>query len=419
MSTVIHLLWATIERALPRVASAVILLAFATFTNPDAVGIYSWVALSYTLYLAIVENVLRNQAIMGIGNARDMEYVRRLSRRASWAGSLFLVLTLGILWLVYRSAMAQEILLLTPFVAVPFISRTGITAVATMQYAQRWRELARFQLWAALGGLAGSFTTVMVTHSALGMSVHVVITESVFAALALRSARTVAVPTDLPTRNPQSETPSLSLLGGLGWSQGQLERVVIGGLAGISTLGLYSTASTMGRSPGEALATATANYLRASVSGLPEEKSHAAVVRRVGLISVAAASSAAFMAVILVDFIFDPLLGPSWAATLHAVPLLAVATIPYAASLGLQTMSVYYQNPRASIVPAVLALACAFPIGWLALTSLTAAAMMVIVKELMVLIVCALMARIPGSRETVVAACAATTVVGTLIRLFA
>ena len=407
------------ERALPRVASAAILLAFASFTSPDAVGIYSWVALSYTLYLAIVENVLRNQAIMGIGNAEDMEYVRHLSQRASWIGSVFLVMTLIVLWIAYRGSMAQEILFLTPFVAVPYISRTGITAVATMQYAQRWRELARFQLWAAMGGLAGSFTTVISTHSALGMSVHVVMTEAIFATLALRNARVIDVPTDLPTREPRSETLSLSVLGGLGWSQGQLERVVIGGLAGIGTLGLYSTASTMGRSPGEALATATANYLRASVSGLPEKEEHAAVVRRVGLLAVAAASAAAFAAVLLVDFLFDPLLGPSWTATLHAVPLLAVATIPYAASLGLQTMSVYYQKPRASIVPALFALGCAFPIGWLALTSLTAAAAMVIVKELMVLTLCALMARLPGSRETVVAASAATTVVGTIVWLIA
>lgn len=406
--------WATLERALPRLANAIIMIAFAKLTNPHAVGIYSWAALAYTFYQAIAENALRNQVVMSLTNPRDLRNVRRSGSVAAWFGALFIGGSLLALY-VLNHGYRDYVIALSPMIVVPFITTASIVPVGKMHYGDLWRELANYQLVSAAVGLSVSFTIVITTHSSLAMASHLFLTELTFLLLARRAARAVVIEQrDGPTR-PMRETVGLSVLGTLGWTQGQLERVFIGSLAGTGVLGLYSTASAMGRSPGDALSSATANYLRSAVvkRETPEEQAHD--VRRIGLMSAFAAVAAAVLMTVVVRLVMDPLLGPRWAPTLQAVPLLAVATIPYAVSLCLQMMSIYDQRTQASIVPAVLAICCAPLTGYVALHSLTGAAAVVVAKELMVLLVCYGMSRTRGAVAPVFAAVALTVVSGALV----
>ncbi|WP_195849222.1 lipopolysaccharide biosynthesis protein [Arsenicicoccus cauae] len=381
------------------------MITFAKFTNPGIVGIYSWVALAYTFYQALAENALRNQIVMSLTNERDTRAVRRLGAIAAWFGAAFMAAVLIVLCL-RTPHLGSYVIALSPMVLVPFITTAGIVPVGKMQYGHRWKALARYQLLAAVVGLMVSFSIVITLHSSLAMAAHLVVTESLFLLLAHRAARSIRIEQRQGEGRPRGEVAGLSLLGVLGWTQGQLERVFIGTFAGTSVLGLYSTASAMGRSPGDALSSATANYLRASVVKHEDPDRQALDVRRIGLISAGAAVCAVLMMTVIVDFLFRPFLGERWEPTLVAVPMLAVATIPYAVSLCLQMLSIYEQNTRASIVPALLAICCAPVTGYVALHSLTGAAAVVVGKELMVLLVCYGMSRPRGAAAPVLAACA-------------
>lgn len=410
MSTLIQLAWATLERVFPRVASAVVMVAFAAFTAPDAVGIYSWVALTYTLYQAIAENALRNQAVLAVPNPRHVTSVRRSAQTAAGLGSVVIAVMLLWLWSQYSATLGAHIVGLIPFVFVPFLTTAGIVPVAKVQYQQDWSALARYQLIAAAVGLSLSFVTVYFTHSSVAMAVHLVATETTFLVLARRRAAGYQIEPHEGSRHPRKGMASLVAIGTLGWSQGQLERVFVGGLAGVATLGTYSTAVTMGRSPGEALSIATANYLRAQISAEKDTAKHPALVRTIMTIAAMAALAAVGVVILLVLFLLDPILGDTWRQTLDVVPILAVATIPYSVSVAMQVMAIYNDRSKASVIPAVLGVLCAPVIGYVALNSLHTAALVVIAKELMVLLVCHGLARIKGANTPVLIASVSTLV---------
>lgn len=408
MSTLIQLAWATLERVFPRVASAVVMVAFAAFTAPDAVGIYSWVALTYTLYQAVAESALRNQAVLAVTNPRHVQSVRRSAQGAAFIGTLALAITLAVLWVGHGDTLGRYVLGLLPFLVVPFITTGGIVPVARMQFRQEWHLLARYQLIAAVAGLSVSFGVVVTTQSSLAMALHLLTTETVFLTLVRRRSSRLYIPPREGGKHPRKGMGSLVTLSTLGWCQSQLERVFVGGLAGVGTLGNYSTAVTMGRSPGEALSAATANYLRAQISAQEETAKHAGMVGRITTLSVLSTTAAVGAVLILVQWILTPILGEPWRVTLEAVPTLAVATIPYSISMALQVMAVYYDRPKASIIPAMLGVAFGPLIGVVALGSIHAAAFVVIAKELAVLLVAQYLARIPGAGRSVVLACACT-----------
>lgn len=417
VKTIVQLVWATLERALPRVASAIILIAFAAFTSPEAVGIYSWVVLTYTLYQALAENALRNQAVLGIENPASVAWVQRAARAGGTFGVVAIAVTLGLLFANRGSHGSGEVLGLVPFALAPLITTAGVVPTARLQFRQEWRHLARYQLVAAAAGLSLALTTVWLTHASLAMSVHVITTEMVFLLLLRRRSGRIDIPVGPGTRHPREGFWSLTLLSALGWSQGQVERVFIGGLAGTGRLGLYSASVTMGRSPGEALSVATANYLRASISGEPDEVRHSLTVRRIATVSVLAATAAVFVVMGLVERVLTPILGDRWQSALAVVPVLAVATIPYALSLTLQVMAVFAGRPKASIVPAVLAICCAPVIGVVAVESIHAAALVVVAKELMVLIVCQVLAKVSGATRPVLLATSLTLIMLGLVEL--
>ncbi|WP_180814712.1 oligosaccharide flippase family protein [Kocuria flava] len=355
-------------------------------------------ALTYTFYQALAENALRNLAILCLGNRRDAGYVRRLGSRLAWLGASIIGTTLLLLWTAYGAQQGKVIVSLAPFMLVPFVTTAGILPVARLQFSQRWADLARFQLVAAFFGLVVSLSIVFTIQSSLAMALHVLTTEILFMLLCRYAARGVVIDVIRSTRNPKRETVGLSLVGVLGWSQSQLDRVFVGALGGAGTLGLYSTASTMGRSGGDALASAMSNHLRATVARLEDEEDRASAVRRHGFVALGAATVGLALVTVLVEFVLVPILGADWAAALHVVPLIAAATLPASVSWGLQMMAVANGRQWASATAGLVGVACCLPIGLLAIQSLQAAALMVVAREILVLAVCQVFGRVEGSR---------------------
>lgn len=383
------MIWATLERGFPRLASALVMLFFARATDPHSVGIYSWIALVYTFYFGLAESALRNQMIMCLGNPESLARARTLSLRVGVAGSLALALAVVVLLVTYGSEHRAVVSGLAPFAAAPLITSSGIESTARMQYAHQWRSLARYQLVAAVAGLAVALTTLTTTRSSLAMSVHVLTTESAFLWFARRAATGTTVPYAPPVSDLGGQARHLAALGGLTWCQNQLERVLIGALAGAAPLGVYSTAAAMGRAPGEALALATVNYVRSSTASQranPDEGGgRSDIYRRVGHLAVIGSTLLVVVVLVVVDLVLDPFLGSKWHAALHVTPIMALATVPYSLSSTLQVMAAFDRNARASLFPAFIGISMALPIGALAMNSVTLAASLMVTKELLIL----------------------------------
>lgn len=406
---ILPLVWATLERGVPRLASAIVMLLFARHAGPEAVGIYGWVVLAYTFYQAVAENGLRQLAVNCVSNPGDVAFVRRTSVRAALIGGLVLLCVVCGLSYQHRADLLTVALGLLPISFAPFITSAGIGAVGRLEFVRAWPALARYQMLSSLAGLSVSLAIITATRSSLAMAAHVVATETTFTFLCLRHSRRLNIDHNLPSSKPATQIRHLSTLSVLGWSQGQLERVFVGAMADKGGLGLYTTAVTVGRSPGDALAMATSNYLRASVVALradggSADSDTARIVQRIGLMAVGSASTFALAVVFLAEPVFGWILGPTWISVLHAAPLMAVATIPSVVSSGQLIMAVFSGHGRRSAIPVLIGVSFALPIGFAASTSIQLAAGVVLVKELVMLVVTEILCGIPGSRWPVRAA---------------
>jgi len=388
---VINLLWATVERGLTRVVQAAVMLVFARVTDPEAVGIYNWVALGYTLYHAVAEIALRSQAVLCLNNAEDRAYIQRASHRARLFGAVLLAAILGVLALLYPERHAV-VLGLLPFILVPSLTTAHIMPSAVLQYHERWRTLARSQAQAALIAFAVSLPIAIGAKSSLAMAAHVTVTEFSYFLLTRRAASTLHTPLTDVERRPPRETFHLMSVTVLTWGQNQLERVLIGAFAGAAALGTYSTAATIGRSGGDALGQAAASYVLAR-SANTEEKGRDRLMWRIGLASMAGAVMLAAVVLLAARFVFTPFLGPKYETSLVVAPLFAVATIPSVVSSALQVFGVAQQRSRTAVVSATVGLCFAAPIAWATTINFTAAVFLVIVKEVAVLAVFASMHR--------------------------
>lgn len=387
-----HIMWATIERGLGRLAQALVMLLFAKFTSPEAVGIYAWVALTYTLYIAIAEVALRSQAVLCLRNDEDLAYIRGSARWSGLFGVMFTTAILAALFFIYpehRDVVAG----LSPFAVIPLITSAHIVPAAILQLHDSWQALARWQAVAAAGALAVSLPIAALLHSSLAMSMHLAVTQLLYLILTRRGAAALDTDRDQPSRQPRRETWNLMVISIGTWGQNQLERVFIGSLAGPGILGLYSTASTIGRSGGDALGNATSSYVLARTASAADDKSRRRMLWTVGLVSVGGAVALAGIVLLTVDALLTPFLGPAYTATLEAAPYFAVATVPAVISAGLQVYGIAEKRARSAVASTVVGLVCALPIGLVATHDVTYAAIAVIGKEMLVLIAYAALRR--------------------------
>lgn len=401
MRTVASLAWATLERGAPRLAAALIMLAFARLTDPATVGIYGWTVLAYTFYSGAAESVVRNRMLMAIGHPEEVAEARKLGQHIALLGAALISAALVLLGITYGHIHGEVVISLTPMCLVPFITSSGIRYVAVLEVGQKWGTLARAQFTSAVVGLAIALVVLLPTQSALAMALNSLAAEGTFRYLCARaSART-----PIGTRNTIEREPNtnrnLTLLGTLTWAQNQLERTLIGLFGGPASLGIYSTAWAVGRSPGDALAMATANYLRAASARHeidPEPDNEERRIRRIGSLAVLTSLAMAIVVTAASKTILLPILGPQWEQIIEIVPLMAFASLSYAISSSLILIAAFHGQTSATITPTLVGVAFAVLIGFTSLHSLQYAALMVVFKEAAILLAALKFGRAPGAK---------------------
>lgn len=411
----IHLAWSIIERVLPRMASALVMLVLAAVLTPEIVGVYAWMILALTLVQTVGDTAARQTAVIHAGTIAGVRFVRRFRVATTLAGGTSLAIVILMLLLTQDESIRWQILALLPFVLVPGCSALGLNALVSLQLAGRWRDIASAQATSSLASLFCSIPTLLLTQSLLASALQATLAELGFALLNRRRAARLlrntsdasdATDTTIPAPvasgtmkdgEPDHVTPERSaardylhtaVFALLGWGQGQTDRLSIGSLAGTAQLGQYSFAMSLSRSIGDAAAVAAVNVVRpvlaeAARAGRRSELARIAdgSLRR----SIPLTALAAFITTAAVQLGVAPFLGAGWDPALALVPILSLAVVP---SVVAWTITAILQADggmqRASGIKAV-GVVLSIPIGIVALTDLQLAAWLVSGREVLIM----------------------------------
>jgi O-antigen/teichoic acid export membrane protein len=275
-----------------------------------------------------------------------------------------------------------------PLGILPAISAGRVVAVARLQSDDSWGSLARFQLYAASVSLTISLPILIATRSMAACAIQLLCTEVLFTILARRAAvRSSPLDAESPLaeRRWLPELLYLSLYGMGSWLQGQADRLLLGILAGPSRLGAYSLAWSTARTGGEAAAISTANVLRSAVAG---DNADAEISRSANQIMMPAVWSASILCLLVSlssEFVLDRLLSEAWIDALAIVPVLALSTVPTLCTWSLSVVLVARRRVRWA--PAIQGVGVLMSIGVAsaAMISLTLAAWIVVLREVLVL----------------------------------
>lgn len=384
-----NLLWALVERVLPRASSALVAILLAYATSPDIVGIYTWLTLGVTLYLSVADGAARQVAVLAWRSSTGLVLIRRYARIAGPAGLAILTIvavTVGALtgrWDLVASA--------SPIVLVPLVNVRSVLSTALMQITGQWRTLALIQSASAAASLVVSVPILLLTGSLLGPALQLFLTEALFTFFVRRRVRLTGLD-KRAAHLPEGERLSgafahLSAQAALGWVQGQADRLLLGGFAGTSALGSYSLALAIGRNPGDAVSMATANVARSAVVNKTSLESARSALDRLLVRAVTASAVVVVALIVAVQLILPVFLdrtlwGPSIAA---AGPiLLSMLVTVYAWSVSPVLIQFGYGRALTWIKLVGLAFAPAVALG--AVWSLQAAAWLVLARELAMLL---------------------------------
>ncbi|MET3512080.1 lipopolysaccharide biosynthesis protein [Plantibacter flavus] len=398
----IHLAWAILERILPRVASALIMLVLAARLTPSLVGMYAWMVLALTLVQTVGDTAARQTAVVHGDTEAGERFVRRFRVWSALIGGAALAVTVGALVLTHHAEDRWQAIALAPFVLVPAASAVGIDALVRLQRAGRWKEIASHQAWSSTGSLLCSVPTLLATGSLLASALQAMLAEAGFALLNRRRAARLprASAADAhsrePTANVLGDYLHTALFSLLGWGQGQTDRLSIGALAGGARLGQYAFAMSLSRSIGDAAALAAINVLRPVLAEAARDGRGSQIValteaslRRSLVLAVVAAMATSIGA----ELVLGPFLADDWDPALALVPVLTLSVAPsvvaWSVTAVLQAES---RMRRASPIKAVGVL-LSLPVGVVALHDLQLAAWLVNARELVVMALLLLAAR--------------------------
>lgn len=318
------------ERAIPRVFSAVVMLLLAALTSPTVVGVYSIVTLMFTAAQSATDTAVRQVLIRAVTDPAGGPFLRRYTRVAPVISSLAIAGLIFALWLAGTVESVETAVELLPIALAPYFAAFGVRSVGELQAVGRWKTLAQGQMWAAVVSLVVSVPVMLLTHSVLGPALQLLLVEAVFALWCRREAAQVDVPMIDPgpqATSLRSDMTSMSAFSLIAWFQGQAERVLMASFVGPAALGTYSTASAVARAPGEALAASTSNVVRTAVARAetPSEVREAAegTLSRSLLLA-----GAAVLVSIVAAIVLRPLLGPKWHEALAIVPILSISAFP-------------------------------------------------------------------------------------------
>ncbi|HXH36679.1 MAG TPA: hypothetical protein VNJ54_20050 [Plantibacter sp.] len=405
----IHLAWSIVERVLPRMASALVMLVLAAVLTPEIVGVYAWMVLSLTLVQTVGDTAARQTAVIHAGTIAGARFVWRFRVATTLAGGAALAIVVLMLLLTQDEPMRWQVVALLPFVLVPGCSALGLDALVSLQLAGRWRDIASAQAVSSLASLCCSIPTLLLTQSLLASALQATLAELGFALLnrrraarLLRDTTETVIPAPVapgapadgepnhvaPVRSAARDYLHTAVFALLGWGQGQTDRLSIGTLAGTAQLGQYSFAMSLSRSIGDAAAVAAVNVVRPVLAEAARtgRRSEAARIAEGSLRrSIPLAALAAVVTTAAVQLGVAPFLGASWDPALALVPILSLAVVP---SVVAWTITAILQADDgmqwASWIKAI-GVVLSVPIGIVALTDLQFAAWLVSGRELLIM----------------------------------
>lgn len=375
-------LWSFLERLTPRLISAFVLFCVAAYTDPEQLGLYSAVTLCYTAIASITDAPARQVLIHAVRTAEGRRVLARYRITAALGGGFGILLASGAV-VGWHGMEAARVVEFAPLMLVPTATALGLPFVGRLQVAGRWPTLARGQLLAATISLVISVPLLLATHSVVAAATQALLTETFFTCWAFVRGRSERIE-DLPDHGKVGrDFRRMAVASALGWTQAQADRIFIGLVGGPALLGAYSVASALARSIGDSLAAATANLLRAQVMPLAAVDVRG-VAERVLRRSVHIATICAAICGTLVVLLAANFLGPEWDGAIQIVPVLAVSSIPSSLTWSGSVLQVKHGGGwRAAVAPGVGVL-FAPVIGVAAGSSLLAASLLVVVRELAV-----------------------------------
>ncbi|RKQ33112.1 lipopolysaccharide biosynthesis protein [Kocuria tytonis] len=378
-----------IERIIPRMSSAIVLLTLAAFTSPHYVGIYNVVTLLYTAIQVTIDSGARFAVMRVLTEPGGMRIMNRY--RVIMPVVAFAILAGLMLFLLHNGTLENwgEFFQVLPVALAPGFGALGLLYVGTLQATSQWGALARLQLRAALLGLTVGGTTLVLTHSLLGPSLQLAVTEGAFAVLCWRRARRNTLPIPHSAPGKQSILSDMGAMSGyalLAWFQGQAERLFMTVFAGTAVLGTYTAGSAVGRAPGDALAASTANMVRVGVADKETEEdvrdASDHYLFRALLLAVVGVLAAQVAAIVL-----TPLLGEKWIPAMSMVPFIAMVSFPGVLSWAASVLLVRTGSAWKTFVGPVIGMVFGAVIAWVASFDLHLGATVLVAREFTVVLV--------------------------------
>lgn len=365
------------------------MLLLAIWASPESVGIYNWGTILFTCVMSVTDGALRQVLIRVLLAKGGRKFLRRYQIAASISATLFLALGLLALWLAMPAPYRAEVILLTPIVLAPLVSVSNAKFLGVLQVTHHWSVLAKGQGVAALVSLLIAVPFLILVSPILACALGLLVTEITFAAYCWTAVRRISRPRpDSSTKFKGAEYRNMAAYSGLGWLQGQSDRLVIGAIAGPGSLGIFSIAAALARSLGDTLASSNANLLRAQL-GVPEKGGSGSsriispVLRRSLLMAIASS----FVVVVLVRLVVDPLLDSSWDQAMSLVAILSLCNVPAVLSWSAGVLHVHYGTSKRALLAPVLGVAFALPTAVLAAIDLRYVVWVVVAREVVLCLV--------------------------------
>lgn len=382
------LLWAFVERIAPRVASALVTIVFAAVTSPTQVGYYAAMVLIYMIVHSSSDSAVRQIAVSAVQSRSGLSFLRRYSRWYAVIGPLFMLAGAG--FLVATGAPLSIVLALLPMVLAPVAVASATVPTARLQHAGLWRRIALTQSAAVLTSCALAAPLVLLTHNPLGPAAQLGLSELIFA-LGLRRAA-ASVPLHL-TADPRPtdyrrEFGSASAFSLVYWTQAQLDRVLVGLLAGPHVLGLYTFAWSLSRNLTDALGYAVVNVVRPVIVG-GQVTSEQELRRLIG--SAVRRGMVPTLVVVAVTWFAALVVGPrvmssAWDPAFRIVPLMSLCSVPMLVSLCVTPVLVVQERLHIGTVAQVVGAALSVGVALCATQSLMLAAWAALLRAVVVML---------------------------------
>ncbi|MEV7932677.1 oligosaccharide flippase family protein [Curtobacterium sp. NPDC089185] len=365
-----------------------VLLAF--YMTPFEVGLYVWPMLILTFYYSALDGAVRQIVVPSWNSATAFRFLLRYRTLASLLGILAMLGTIIVLFVVFPEE-PNQIFSLAPLLLVPVFNSFALIPLGFLQKLNQWRSLARMQVVAAAVSLLVSVPALVLTQSLLGASLQVLLTEAMFAFAAQRQASKLGMHearsalTEGATYGREFAHSSVFFVGG--WAQAQVDKVLVGVLAGTNVLGSYNFALAVARNPGDAISASTSNVLRVRLAEARDATSPqiARVTDQLMVKALAIATVVVLVIAFAVRTVLVPVLGSEWGTPLRASMIALISIIPTVLSWALPIVMLTVGRMKWAAWVRVVGIVAAIPIAFAAADGLEGAAWLLLAREFVML----------------------------------